>query len=465
MTTYLPHTGPHEAVHGDGIPRGRPRHPAGPLGTFPPGPAGEVRLLADWYATGRSADLDRHLHAHGPAPLSVAAGRRGAGPLIAMVESAGLTGRGGAAFPTGRKLRAVEGGRGPAVVVANGMESEPAAAKDRTLLTVAPHLVLDGAVLAAHAVGANAVHVCLARNRGRLVEALRTQVAERVRRGLDGVPIQVHAVPHHYVSSEESSLVHWINGGEAKPLSVPPRPFEKGVAGRPTLVDNVETLAHLALIARHGPAWFREVGRPDAPGSSLFTVSGAVNDPGVVECGLGVRLDRLVAGCGGISEPVQAFLLGGFFGSWVPAAEAAALRMSAPQLKAAGTAIGAGVVVALPAEACGIAETARILRHLADESAGQCGPCMFGLPAVADDMAALAGGRRERGLLQRLRQRLGLLPGRGACRHPDGAARLAASALQAFADDAQRHASGYVCAAARRRVVAVPRADRSAAWR
>ncbi|MDH6136849.1 NADH:ubiquinone oxidoreductase subunit F (NADH-binding) [Kitasatospora sp. MAA4] len=429
------------------------------------GPHG-TRLLHGWYSTGGRADLAEHLGRYGPPPLPP--GRRPAIGLVQAVEEAGLTGRGGAAFPTGRKLRSVAARRGPAVVVANGMESEPASRKDEVLLDLAPHLVLDGAALAASAVGAAAVHLCLPRTRADQVHRLAAAVEERSRAGLDRVPVLVHALPHHYVSSEETSLVHWLNGGEARPTATPPRPFEKGVDGRPTLVDNVETLAHLALIARYGPQWFRGAGRPDAPGTTLVTLSGAVRAPGVYEIALGTQLGSALDTAGGAAEPLQAILVGGFFGSWLPAAGAAAVPFTRPDLAAAGAGPGAGVLVALAQDACGLAETARVLDYLAGQSARQCGPCTFGLPAVAEDFVQLAWGRADAALIERLHRRTGQLPGRGACRHPDGAARLAATALHAFAEDVHRHLAGGPCAAAGRpAVLPVPdtRSPESEGWR
>ncbi|WP_328551379.1 MULTISPECIES: NADH-ubiquinone oxidoreductase-F iron-sulfur binding region domain-containing protein [unclassified Streptomyces] len=403
-------------------------HPAAPCG-----PYGE-RLLSGWYDTGRPADLTEHLARYGPPPLLQARGRGSAMPLVRAVEEAGLTGRGGGGFPTGRKLRSVAGARGPAVLVANGMESEPASHKDEVLLSFAPHLVLDGAALAAVAVGANAVHLCLPRTRAAQVDQLTAAVAERRRAGLDPVPVQVHALPHHFVSSEETSLVNWLNGGDARPRSTPPRPFEKGVAKRPTLIGNVETLAHLALIARYGPAWFRASGSSQAPGTALVTVSGAVRRPGVYEIPAGSSVTAALSRAGGPHGRLGAVLAGGFFGSWLPVP----LSTTAPER-------GAGVLVALPEGACGLAETAAAMSYLAAQSARQCGPCRFGLPSVAEDFVALARGHADAQLLNRLHRRLGLLPRRGACSHPDGAERLAASALRVFADDVHRHVHTGPC--------------------
>src|SRR5205814_451435 len=176
------------------------------------------------------------------------------------------------------KMRAVAMRPGPRIVVANGAEGEPASRKDGLLMARAPHLVLDGAVLAAQLVGAAEAIVCVKGSAERAVAAVLTAVQERVDSNLDGgVVIAVREISSDYVAGEESALVHLLNGGEAKPTFIPPRPFEAGVAGRPTLLQNVETLAHVALIARFGAPWFREVGTPDDPGSILITMSGAVS--------------------------------------------------------------------------------------------------------------------------------------------------------------------------------------------
>ena len=421
-----------------------------------PETAGTARLLEGWNTTGRSAGLAEHLEHYGPPP------RLGAS-LIEAVEQAGLSGRGGAGFPTGRKLRAVAGRLRRAVVVANGMESEPASRKDQMLLTVAPHLVLDGAVLAAQAVSADRVHLCVPRTRTGRLRELAAVISERRSAGLDTVQVVLHALPHGYVTSESTALVRWLNGGPARPLGPRPRTYEKGVHGRPTLVQNVETLAHLALIARYGPAWFREAGTAETPGTTLVTVAGAVRSPGVLEVEPGMMIEEILRWAGGPAEPLQAVLLGGFAGTWLPADQAIGLPFSRSGLAPAGAAPGAGVVTALPRDACGLAATARMLTYLAANGAEQCGPCRFGLPAVADDFSALAEGRSDAGLLNRLRRRVGLLPGRGACGHPDGAARLASSALAAFADDAERHRHHGYCR--RPAVVSIPCDTRTKEWR
>ncbi|MBK3634466.1 hypothetical protein JHN52_16285 [Streptomyces sp. MBT97] len=428
----------------------------------PPGPDGyTARLLADWRATGRPATLSDHLR-HREALRTTTDTR---GSLVDAVEAAGLTGRGGAGFPTARKMRSVAAGRGRPVVVVNAMESEPASRKDQFLIAVAPHLVLDGAVLAAVQVGADTVHVCLPRTRTAQQRRLGNAVEERRSARLDPVRIRLHALPHGYVSSESTSLVRWLDGGPARPRGNPPHSHERGVARRPTLVHNAETLAHLALIARHGPDWFRRAGTPDEPGTMMITVSGAVTAPGVGEVPLGIPLDTALGRAGDITEPVRALLVGGFAGTWLPA-EDLHTPLTRRDLAPLGAAPGAGVLIALPRSACGLLETARILAFLGAQSARQCGPCRYGLPAVAEDFAALAAGRSHPELLSRLRRRAGLLPDRGACRHPDGAARLAASALSAFADDVDRHLARGACPAAHRPPrIPVPPATAPDTWR
>jgi NADH:ubiquinone oxidoreductase subunit F (NADH-binding) len=345
------------------------------------------------------------------------------------------------------------------VVIANGMESEPVSAKDAALLARAPHLVLDGIALAAEAAKARAAYLCVRRQAQ--ADALAAAIAERD--GYDPVPVQLTLVPEGYVSSAESSLVRYLNGGPALPGFTAQRPFERGVRGRPTLVSNVETLANLALISRHGAGWFRSVGTASAPGSALVTVSGAARYPGVYEIALGTPVREVLELAGGSGEigGVQAVLAGGYFGSWLQGGAGLGTPAAPDALRAAGASFGAGIFLILPAAGCGLAETARVVRYLAGQSAGQCGPCLNGLPAIADALEQVAfgrgGGGRAHGAARRsLRDLFALVEGRGACHLPDGVARLAASVLRVFADEVRAHERGPCLAARGRPVFAVP---------
>jgi NADH:ubiquinone oxidoreductase subunit F (NADH-binding) len=361
--------------------------------------------------------------------------------LAALAEASGLRGRGGAGFPTGRKLAAVAGQRRRPVVVANGAEGEPVSGKDKVLLRYVPHLVLDGAAAAAQALGAREVIVALSRSDRDGLDAVSAAIRER-RHGFDKrVRVRAISVPDGFVAGEETALIQFLNRGIAKPTFTPPLPFERGVGRAPTLVQNVETLAQLALIARFGPDWFRAVGTSEEPGSVLVTMSGAVAEPGVYEVALGTPLRDLVAQAGGVTENVRAFLVGGFFGIWLAEREAHEARLLEADLRPRGARLGARAIVVLPASACGICESARALRFLADSSVGQCGPCVHGLDAIAAVFERLAAtkGRDER---QQLSRWIAQVRGRGACRHPDGTTAFAASALKVFAREAEQHLRG-----------------------
>ena len=430
------------------------------------------RLLA---GIADAAGLREHERRYGPLPAPGEPGRAGSRSrrrsrrrrperLIDVVEAAGLTGRGGAGFPAGRKMRSVAGRPGRKAIVANGAEGEPASRKDRLLLSRLPHLVLDGIALAAAAVGADEAYLCVHGTEDALLRRLDRAVAERQAAGLDPVPIQVTGIPARYVSSEQSSIVQYLNGGPGKPTFSPPRPHERGVNGKPTLVHNVETLAHLAMIARHGDRWFRRTGLPSAPGSMLVTVSGAVTRPGVYEIEMGTTAGEVIMLAGGPAERLQALLVGGYFGAWLPVEAAWRVPMTHAGLKAAGGALGAGIVIAFPAAACPIAETARVARYLAEESAGQCGPCWFGLPALADALASLAvAGRRRRGA-DDVAELIPLIERRGACRHPDGAAQLGRSLFTAFPADVHRHRRQGSCDGVRRPPLLPLPADEEREW-
>jgi NADH:ubiquinone oxidoreductase subunit F (NADH-binding) len=412
-----------------------------------------ARLLAG--ASARDVSLAAHEAQWGPLPATPAK------DLLATVQASGLLGRGGAGFPTGRKMLTVAVGRTKTVVVANGAEGEPASAKDRLLLQRAPHLVLDGIQLAARVVGATEAYLVTHAGTG-TTERLYVAVNER----RDRVPVQLRELPPAYVASEETAVIHFLNGGEAKPTFTPPRPFEAGVRGRPTLVNNVETLAHVAAIARRGAAWFREVGDPDEPGTLLVTVSGAGIQHRVGEVATGTPIGEVLERAGVELGGTAAVLVGGYFGTWLPTDLAAQLPLSHHALHAAGGALGAGILVALPADRCGLQETARVARYLAAHNAGQCGPCLNGLPRIADALAHLAHGRWDDRWWPALERWMAVVPGRGACRHPDGAVRFAASALTVFASDLAAHRAGRPCAgAAAAAFLPVPRASAPAYWK
>jgi NADH:ubiquinone oxidoreductase subunit F (NADH-binding) len=402
------------------------------------------RLLGGIRRDGRPVSLAAHLEHYGELPLELHPAE-----LRDRIAESGLTGRGGAGFPTAAKLESVCSSRTRPVVVANGTEGEPPSGKDKVLLAYAPHLVIDGALLAARSVGAkNVVVATTAGVRAPLMHAL----AER--RKDARIKVQTAVVPDRFVAGEETALVQFLNGGPALPTVTPPRPYERGVGGAPTVVLNVETLAHLALIARFGGTWFRAMGTEDEPGSALVTISGAVREPGVYEVELGSAFTALLEQAG--ADPTaQAYLVGGYFGTWLRGADARGTALSNAELARFGASLGARAIVVLPREVCGIGETARIARFLAEQSAGQCGPCVHGLAAIADSLEQLVRRTRNTPDDGVLRRRLAQVANRGACRHPDGAVALVSSALRVFSDELERHLHGRRCTGHGRTIVPV----------
>jgi len=402
---------------------------------LPPAAGGLPRVLPP---AGSSRDLAAHQDRLGRLP------RLAVGELTRVVQAAGLTGRGGAAFPTFRKIQAVAAGRRGAVVVANGAEGEPASGKDHLLLRTAPQLVLDGLQLLAAEVRAERAYLYLpaAPDIALIVDRA---LAERTRAGVDRYPVRTVTAPDRFIAGEESAVVNRLAGGDAVPRSTPPRVFERGVRGRPTLVSNVETLAHLALIARFGERWFRTLGTPAEPGSMLLTLGGAVRRPGVCEAAFGASLPEVVDAAGGATAAVGAVLVGGYHGAWLPAGPGARLpelQLCNSVLRPAGAGLGAGVVTVLAAERCGLVETARVASYLAGESARQCGPCLNGLPRLAEVFADLAIPGTIPGAAGEVRRLAGLVERRGACHHPDGTTRLLRSALRTFAGEVDLHVRG-----------------------
>jgi NADH:ubiquinone oxidoreductase subunit F (NADH-binding) len=332
--------------------------------------------------------------------------------LLDLVEAAGVTGRGGAGFPTATKIRAVAGARG-LVLVGNAMEGEPLSSKDAVLLGRAPHLVAEGLAILGRALGADR----------RVVGVGQHIDTTGLTRAATPYGVEVVTVPGGFVAGQESALARGLSGAPAIPADPSVRVHVRGVEGRPTLVLNVETLAHVALVARFGTT---------AVDTALFTLSGAVERPGVVEaswtCSLRDVVDR------GRPRPLRAVLVGGYHGTWLSDAEL--------DVPLTDVSIGAGVLHALGTETCPLGVVSDIAGYLAEESAGQCGPCVNALPAIADTVRRLAEGPLDGRLPAEVARLCALAEGRGACAHPDGTVRMVLSAMRVFADEVDLHLSG-----------------------
>ena len=411
----------------------------------PPGPPGGAGMLEIPVVF----DAGRPLLLSGPVPDGLAAHRARFGMLpdiddqiehaglLDRVERLGLAGRGGGHFAVAAKWRAALAGDGGGMVVANGAEGEPASAKDAALLLHRPHLVLDGLACAAAAVGATRTVVWLHEGAASTRRAVTMAVQERRAARMPEPTVRIVTGPDAYLSGESSAVVHALSGGPAVPQFRRARAAADGVDGLPTLVHNVETLARIGLVARERHAGgYRDTTLVTVLSGGRRTVL-EVDPASTVATALGLA--------GWTAGRPQAVLLGGYGGSWVPWATAAALPLEHRALRAAGAGLGAGVIAALSARTCGISETAAVVDFLARAGARQCGPCLFGLRAIADLLLELARGNGGRGHLRRLRRYAGEVAGRGACHHPDGVVRLVWTALATFEEDLTEHARRGRC--------------------
>lgn len=393
-------------------------------------PSGTLRLLA----AGVEASLDTHLRTFGALPV------RDAGAMLAQLELSGLAGRGGAGFPAWRKLAAAarpgsrrRRGQAP-ILIANGSEGEPLSWKDQVLLQNAPHLVLDGMLTAGRAVGARNLILYAGPES---MAAVERAIAERP----EARNIEVVEAADSFIAGEASAVVNAIANDDPRPLDRTVRLTDSGLRGRPTLVQNVETLAHIGLVARYGGDWFRSVGSPEEPGTRLVTVTGDVPRSGVFEVGTDATLADVLRAMELDVRTARAALVGGYHGAWIPASDFG-VRLTPGELARFGAQPGAGIVHVIGTHRCGLDATAEIVEYLAGQTARQCGPCMFGLPTMAGRFSALAHGEAVTENAHELRRLSDLVVGRGACHHPDGTVRLIRSALDVFGADIDAHARG-----------------------
>ncbi|BBZ47760.1 NADH-ubiquinone oxidoreductase-F iron-sulfur binding region domain-containing protein [Mycobacterium parmense] len=376
-------------------------------------------------------DAEAYLRLGGYQPLA------DANALLSEVESSGLVGRGGAAFPLAVKLRTVrDNGRaaGGAVVVANGEEGEPASVKDRWLLRNRPHVVLDGLRLAAAIVGAR--RACVYVSDTESAHSVDTALGELDPDTL-GVAVRMVTVQPGYVAGEETAAVRAINGGPAKPTDKPPRPFEVGVGDRPTLVSNVETLANLPYLQCHGAAAFRSKGTSLSPGTFLATITGAGRPPVLYELPHGLPFAELLALHGVSADQVRGALMGGYFAGLL---NRSVLETSLDHetMRRHGTGLGCGAISVITDD-CPVAVAASVLAYFDRENAGQCGSCFNGTAAMAAAAGALRDGAATAEDVDRLRRWSVLLRGRGACATLDAATNVAASLLAQFPGEVATH--------------------------
>lgn len=325
--------------------------------------------------------------------------------VIEEVKSSGLFGRGGAAFPTGLKWEGAARAEGtPKYIVCNADESEPGTFKDRVLLSEDPHQVLEGMRIAAYAIGAEKGYIYLRGEYGYIRPILEKALVEAQSAGLlDGFEIEIRMGAGAYICGEETALFEFIEGKRGYPRIKPPFPTTHGLFGKPTVINNVETLACVPFIIEHGAAAYRAVGSEKSPGTKLFCLSGDIARPGLYEAPFGITLGELLEMAGGVAEgrQLQAILLGGAAGAFATPRHLAT-RLTYEDLREAGLTLGSGVVMVFDDRRDLRQVLLRIGRFFAHESCGKCYPCQMGTQRQLEILERLAQGR----LLPDDRQRL-----------------------------------------------------------
>ena len=372
--------------------------------------------------------------------------------IVAELKKAGLRGRGGAGFPTGVKWDKVLNHRvKERYFVCNAGEHEPGTFKDRHLLRSIPHQLIEGCLIAAHTVQAKAAFIYVNHEyedeRNNLKKALEQAKAKGflgkniLGTGYD-LELQVFDGYGSYVAGEETAMLESMQGRPAMPRQKPPfYPTDFGLYGKPTLVNNVETLCNIPRILYKGAAWFTQVGTEKCPGTMMFSLSGAVNRPGVYEMPMGVTIRELIDKCGGGvpgGRNIKAVFPGGPAFSMVTA-DQLDLQMDFDSLKKAGTGLGSAGTIVIDDATCMVAATLKYSNFFKGESCGQCPPCRMGTNNLATLMAKIEDGQGTQKDLDSLLQLCGFVKGTGYCTLVTGAAVLVQSSVKLFQKEYEDH--------------------------
>lgn len=374
--------------------------------------------------------------------------------VIATIAESGLRGAGGAGFPTWRKWEAVRRAKGvEKVVVVNADEGEPGTFKDRPILERDPHLLMEGTAIAAYTVGASQGFIYL-RGEYRLArERLASALAEAQAAGflgdrIAGSPfsfrLHLRLGAGSYVAGEETALLESLEGRPALPRVRPPYPSDRGLFGRPTLVNNVETLAAVPAILEKGPAWYQDLGRQGSSGVKIYCLSGDVARPGNYELPRGITARELIFAYGGglrRKKRLKAFLVGGASGGFLPPEELDIPLEIAP-LRAKGADLGSGAVVVVGEGNCLLDLARRETRFFAKESCGACDPCRLGTRALLKELEKLFDPRERPSAEARIRELGMVLADSSRCGLGQVAANPLLSVLRHFPEEITAHAQG-----------------------
>ncbi|NGZ03076.1 MAG: NADH-quinone oxidoreductase subunit NuoF [Nitrospira sp. WS238] len=383
---------------------------------------------------------------------------RNAGQVIDELKKSGLRGRGGAGFPTGIKWDKVLNHRvKERYFVCNAGEHEPGTFKDRHLLKTLPHQLIEGCLIASFTVQAKASFIYVNHEYHEEQQNLKKALAQAKERGLlgknvlgSGFDIELEIFDGHgsYVAGEETAMLESMQGRPAMPRQKPPfYPTDFGLYGKPTLVNNVETLCNIPRVLHKGASWFTQVGTEKCPGTMMFSLSGSVNRPGVYEMPMGVTIRDLIEQCGGgvpNGRKIKAVFPGGPAFSMVTA-DQLDLPMDFDSLKKAGTGLGSAGVIVIDDASCMVAKTLHYSNFFKNESCGQCPPCRMGTMNLAGLMTKIEAGEGTQKDLDSMLQLCGFVKGTGYCTLVTGASVLVQSSLKLFRHEYEDHIRQQRC--------------------
>ena len=379
--------------------------------------------------------------------------------VIEEVTKAGLRGRGGAGFPTGKKWSFTrECAEQPHYLVMNGGEDEPGSKKDRVLMENLPHLVIEGVILAAYATGASKAYLYINANYAAATKSISDALAEAQEAGYWGknvlgsdfsLAIEITPAPHNYVAGEDTAALEVIEGKKPWPRQKPPFPVTVGLFGKPTAVNNVETLANVPPILLHGADWYRGFGTAESPGTMIFSLNDDVNRPGVYELPFGTPLRHLIEECGaGMTggRKIKAIMPAAPSSSYLPPD-----KMDTPldhnSMREAGSALGCGVVRLVPEGSCIVEEVLKISEFFTAESCGQCPACRMETNTLTSLLKKVQQGQGGKPILEQFGKILAFNKGKGFCNLISMPGPPIESALKLFPEDFESHLNTGKCPA------------------
>ena len=378
--------------------------------------------------------------------------------VIQVVSAAGLRGRGGAGFPTGKKWQFTrDAPEQPRYLVMNGGEDEPGSKKDRVLLENLPHLVIEGVILAAYAISAAKAYLYINARYDAALKSTNDALAEAKTAGYWGENIldsgfnldfEVVPAPHNYVAGEDTAVLEVIEGKKPWPRQKPPFPVTVGLLGKPTSVNNVETLANVAPIILKGADWYRKFGTAESPGTMIFSLNDDVNRPGIYELPFGTPLRYLIEECGGGMQG------GKKIKAIMPAAPSSAFlspeQIDTPldhnSMRDAGSALGCGVVHLIGEGQCVVEEVLRISEFFTAESCGQCPACRMETSTLTLMLKKVQAGQGGTPILEQFGKILAFNKGKGFCNLIAMPGPPIESAIKLFPADFEAHLKTGKCA-------------------